>query len=401
MMMETIAMIFWFSAGLVFYTYIGYPLLLALAAMLRGKKGWRQEPYHGSVSFVLAAFNEENAILRRLDELTGHLSRAAIPGEIIVVSDGSTDRTAALASDHSGGQVRVLALPDRMGKAAALTEGCTAARNEILVFADARQRWSENALPLLLENFADARVGAVSGELIIETAPGVMAGVGLYWRYEKWLRRNESRLHSLVGVTGAISAVRRELFQPVPPGTLLDDVYWPLCVAMQGYRVVHDRRAEAFDRLPDLARNEFRRKVRTLGGNYQLLGRLPSALLPWRNPVWLQYVSHKLLRLLAPWALLVMLVASFLLADDFYQVAFWAQIAGFGLGMAGMFGALARRSRLLSAAGSFLLLNAAAWCAFWLWLAGRSQRMWKKVVYSPDALAYPAPGRSQEAKVAT
>lgn len=376
-------LIFWLSAALVVYTCAGYPLFLALAARLF-RRQWRQEPFRGSVSVVLPVFNEEESITRRLDELCRHLTRAGISGELIVVSDGSTDRTAALAKEHPCGLVRVLALPERLGKAQALSEGCAAARHDVLVFADARQRWSETALPLLLENFADPSVGAVSGELIVEAAPGVMAGVGLYWRFEKWLRRTESRVHSITGVTGAICAVRRELFRAPPPGTLLDDVYWPLQVAMQGYRVVHDRRAEAYDRLPDLARDEFRRKVRTLSGNYQLLGRLPQALLPWRNPVLIQYLSHKLFRLLVPWALVVMLMASFALPGDFYRSALWAQGMGYAMGLAGMFRPLASRSRILSAAGSFLLLNVAAWCAFWVRLLGYSQTSWNKVTYSTE-----------------
>jgi len=191
-----------------------------------------------------------------------------------VVSDGSTDGTAASARQvaravgvgqtfvsaafsgrqeclpHARANVRVLELPSNVGKAAALSAGCTAAVHDILVFADARQTWAADALPLLLENFADPSVGAVSGDLVVQSAPGVMAGVGLYWQYEKELRKLESQVHSTVGVTGAISAVRRRLFRAIPPGTLLDDVYWPLQVAMQGLRVVHDGRAHAYDRLP-------------------------------------------------------------------------------------------------------------------------------------------------------
>ena len=109
-------------------------------------------------------------------------------------------------------------------------------------------------------------------------------------------------MHVIVGVTGAISAVRRELFRPIPSGTLLDDVYWPLLVAMQGYRVIHEPRARAYDRLPERPLDEFQRKLRTLTGNFQLVARLPQALLPWRNPIWFQFLSHKLLRLLMPWA---------------------------------------------------------------------------------------------------
>src|SRR5207248_11746164 len=188
--------------------------------------------------------------------------------------------------------------------------GCAAAAGDVLVFADVRQTWAPDALARLLENFADPSVGAATGNLVIERAPGVLDGVGLYWCFEKWLRERESRFASMVGATGAISALRRELFRPIPGGTVLDDAYWPLQVALQGFRVVLDPRAIAHDRLPERTRDEFRRKVRTLSGNFQLVGRLPAALLPWRNPVWLQLVSHKLLRLLVPWLLVPLLVLS-------------------------------------------------------------------------------------------
>src|SRR5262249_2011913 len=188
----------------------------------------------------------------------------------------------------------------------------------------------------LLETFADERVGAVSGDLVVLSGPGVVAGVGAYWKFEKWMRRQESLVGSQVGVTGAISAVRRELFTPIPAGTMLDDVYWPLNVAMKGRRGVHDSRAFAYDRPPDPAAAEFRRKVRTLAGNFQLLTRLPSALLPWRNPTWFALLSHKLARLAVPWALLTLLVAGLFADGPFYVAAILAQVVCYGLALAGL-----------------------------------------------------------------
>ncbi len=385
--MNTLVLLFWICFGCVAYTYAGYPLILAGVAWMRRRPPRRAEGHKPSVSFILAAHNEEATIGRRLTELTGLLAAAGVKGEVIVVTDGSTDGTAALARTAAKeGSVRVLELTGRVGKAAALTEGCAAAVNEVLVFADARQTWAPTALALLLENFADPEVGAVSGDLVVESAPGVMAGVGLYWRYEKWLRKKESQIHSLVGVTGAISAVRRELFRPIPRGTLLDDVYWPLQVAMQGFRVVHDKRAVAYDRLPERARDEFRRKVRTLSGNFQLVARLPALLLPWRNPLWLQFVSHKLLRLLAPWALLGMLAASALLPGPFFAWTFWGQFATYLLGVTGIWRVMGTQLRPSAAAASFLVLNAAAWLAFWVWISGRADRSWGKVSYGASVL---------------
>jgi biofilm PGA synthesis N-glycosyltransferase PgaC len=370
---------FWICAACVLYAYAGYPLMLGLLSHRRREP--RREPFRGSVSFVVAAHNEEANLNRRLNELADQLDNSDIAGEIIVVSDGSDDSTADIARNFQRGQVHVLELTQHEGKAAALSAACALAQNEILVFADARQTWAADALVRLLENFADPRIGAVSGDLIVQSQPGIMAGVGLYWRFEKWLRRQEGRLHSTIGVTGAISAVRRGLFRPIPPGTILDDVYWPLRVVLQGYRVVHDQRAHAYDRLPEHTGDEFRRKVRTLAGNLQLITRLPVLLLPWRNPVWWQWVSHKLLRLVAPWALLVILVISALLPGPFYALALWTQLIVYAVGLSSIKPVGGKPTPLAAAAGSFLVLNAAAWMAFWTWISGRAGQSWKKVDY--------------------
>jgi cellulose synthase/poly-beta-1,6-N-acetylglucosamine synthase-like glycosyltransferase len=390
--MDIAEIIFWSCAACILYACVGYPLLVGVVAKL-WPRPHRQAPFRGRVSVVVAARDEELAIARRLEELTAQLHTAGVDGEIIVVSDGSTDGTALIARNYTKGPVRVLELSERVGKAAALSTACAQARGDVIVFADARQVWAPDALALLLENFADPAVGAVSGELMVQSAVGVMEGVGMYWRFEKWLRRRESLLHSTVGVTGAISAVRRELFRPIPPGTLLDDVYWPLQVVLQGRRVVFDGRALAYDRLPDRARDELRRKVRTLSGNFQLMVRLPQALVPFRNAVWPQYVSHKLLRLATPWAMLGLLATSLLLAGPLFQVVLGLQLFCYALALLGLFTPLGKHSRLAGAAASFLVLNATAWLAFWVWVSGRAGHSWSKIRY--QASAPPAPPREE------
>jgi glycosyltransferase involved in cell wall biosynthesis len=165
--------LFWVCALVVGYVYAGYPLLLAILSRARGKR-WRRAPFTGSVTIVLVARNEEANVKRRLTELAALLQSSSCTGEILIVSDGSTDRTAPLArASAAKGLVRVLELPQRQGKAAALTAGCAACRTDILVFADARQHWADDALLRLLENFADPRIGAVSGDLVLESAPGL------------------------------------------------------------------------------------------------------------------------------------------------------------------------------------------------------------------------------------
>jgi len=378
--------IFWLLAAFVVYTYAGYPLLLALLARIRPRAIRGAGAPLPAASIILAVHNEQAHIERRLRELIESVSRLSGQGEIIVVSDGSVDATVAIArrvgADAPMGMVRVIELKNNAGKAQALARGCAEARHGILVLADARQRWANDALSCLLGNFADASIGGVSGDLVLENADGAIAGVGLYWRYEKWLRLTESRVHSCVGATGSISAVRRELFCPPPAGLVLDDVYWPLKVVMAGRRVVHDQRAIAYDRLPDGSRHEFRRKVRTLAGNFQLMQRLPRVLLPWHNPLWAQFLSHKAFRLVVPWALLGMLACSLLAPGAFYQGLFVVQVACYVMAAGALRWSKAAKWSMASSAASILLLNTAAWCAFWVWISGGTARSWTKAKYS-------------------
>ena len=373
---------FWLCIACIVYTYALYPLLMALIAGQKSPAISSPGRFAGSVSILIPAYNEASCIIRRIDEFSAMLAATGLDGEIIVISDGSTDRTADLAKERSSLGVQVLELPENAGKAEALAHGSAAARGEVIVLADARQRWAPDALESLLQNFTDPAVGGVSGDLSIDSGPGMLSGVGRYWQYEKWIRRNESMCHSTVGVTGAISAVRSALFPRIPRGTVLDDVYWPMRVVLSGYRVVHDQRAIAYDRLPDKANDEFKRKLRTLTGNFQLVALLPALLVPRRNPIWFQFVSHKIMRLLVPWALLALFAVSIMLPQPIYRLALLAQMAFYGLGLAGIL--LPGRSRLplASTAGSFIMLNAAAFLACWAWfLGGKSTDYWHKAAY--------------------
>ncbi len=210
-----------------------------------------------------------------------------------------------------------------------------------------------------------------------------MSGVALYWEFEKWLRRTESRFYSMGSVTGSICAIRRCLFRPMPLGTILDDAYWPLVVVMGGHRVVHEEKALAYDCLPERVRDEFRRKLRTLAGNFQLLARLPAALLPWRNPVCWQFVSHKIFRLLVPWAMVGMLISAAMLGGPLYRMALGLQVAFYLLALVGTSKSVANKFPPAAVAASFLVLNTAAWLALWVWILGHDVRSWNKVNYDP------------------
>jgi cellulose synthase/poly-beta-1,6-N-acetylglucosamine synthase-like glycosyltransferase len=382
---------FWLGAGCVFYTYLLYPVILGVLAHWRARPINRGQRSIAPVSIVVAAYNEEARIGRRVRELARLVAAFSPGGEVIVVSDGSSDgtvesaREAARRAEVDGAvTVKVLPLVPKLGKAVALNEGCASAAHPYLVFADVRQSWASDAIDRLVANFADPSIGAVSGDLVIESAPGVMSGVALYWGFEKSLRRAESRFYSLSSVTGSICAVRRCLFRPMPQGTILDDVYWPLLVVMGGHRVVHEELALAYDRLPERVRDEFCRKVRTLAGNFQLLARLPETLLPWRNPVCWQFVSHRIFRLLAPWALVSMLISAAMLGGPFYRLALGVQVGFYVLALIGASKSVANRFPPAAGAATFVMLNAAAWLAFWVWILGQEERFWNKVNYEPS-----------------
>lgn len=328
--------LFWISVAVIVYVYAGYPLVLAAWARLARRAPRRAARIQDwpAISIVLAARNEG----RRLRDRLRNLLAITYPGprELIVVSDGSTDDTAAVVRAF-GGAVQLVEVPAG-GKPLALNAGVARATGDILVFADARQRFSTDALVHLVSNFSDPDVGGATGELVLdaEVREGdstVGDGVGLYWKYEKWLRRNESLVWSTLGATGAIYALRRRLWRPLPADTLLDDVLAPMRAVLSGARVVFEERALAFDRASADAAAESRRKVRTLAGNYQILSQEPRLLLPGINPVWIQYMSHKLGRLLVPWALGGAFFASTALMFDgwIYALAFTLQAVFYGL----------------------------------------------------------------------
>jgi biofilm PGA synthesis N-glycosyltransferase PgaC len=358
--------VFWVSIAVIAYVYVGYPAFLYIAARVaerRARHSHSAPESAGSlqrgVSIVIAARNEGARLASRIDNLLA-LDVPAAQRQIIVVSDGSTDDTLDVLAPYSS-VVETIAVPHG-GKALALNAGVAKARFEIVVFADARQRFAPDALRELVAPFADPRVGGVTGELLIDAetpcrrvdgdrrqvqrrAGGrgscerrarerrlslrstISDGVGLYWKYEKQLRRFESRLGSTLGATGAIYAIRRALYRPLPADTILDDVLTPMRIVMAGYRVVFNDKARAFDRAAETADAEARRKIRTLAGNYQILAIEPALLLPWRNPVWVQYLSHKLGRLMVPYAMLATLTSSIVLADRaFYAAALGVQV---------------------------------------------------------------------------
>ncbi len=331
--------IFWTALACIVYVYAGYPLVLVLWRRL-ARRTIQKRDWEPSVSLVIAMHNEAanvHARLRNCFDLDYPPDKLQIIVSLDAPSDDTEGLARACAADRPAERIQVLRSPVRQGKAAAINRAMAVAQGEIVVFADARQQFDRRAVRALTANLADPTVGVVSGELILLDSRGQEAGdgVGLYWRYEKALRLMEANIHSVPGATGAIYAVRRELFDPLPEGTVLDDVLTPMRVVLKGKRVVFEPEARAFDKVNDSPKSEYVKKRRTLMGNYELLTLLPQLLLPWRNPIFVQFVSHKVGRLLVPYCLAALLISNLFLRRGFYLMALAAQVLFYGLACAG------------------------------------------------------------------
>lgn len=369
---------FWITSILVAYTYVGYYAIVWVVARVapRPIRYGRIEP---SVTVLIAAHNEAARIAAKIENCLA----LAYPPElldIVVVSDGSTDATDRIVEAYAvrqPGRVRLARLAERRGKPWALTVGAASASGEVLLLADVRQRFEPTAVEALVRNFADTRVGAVSGELVL-LADDAGQGVSLYWRYEKALRRAESRMGSTIGYSGAITAIRRSLFRGLPAETLLDDLVMALRVAARGHRVVFEPAARAVDRVSTAPGWELSRKERTLAGNLQTVLCLRHFVGALGPGLWWQFISHKLLRLVVPYALVVIFAAAATIEGALYSGVFVAQVVFYGLGALGLLApGRGRWRRLCSVPAAFIALNWAAVIGPVAYLLGRRLALWK------------------------
>ncbi len=387
--MDTLfAVALWSALSSTGYTYLGYPLLIAAWARVHPRPVRKQEVTR-RVAVVVAAWNEADVLEARIANLLT-LDYPADQLVILVGSDGSDDGTHEILAACRDPRLIAYPFAERRGKPSVLNDLVASARDEheaeIIVFGDARQSFAPDAVRQLVSNFADPEVGSVSGKLVFRSRDDCTAqGIGAYWRYELFLRRCESAVGSMLGATGAIYAVRASLFRPLPPDVVLDDMYTPLGVVAQGYRAVLDGEAEAYDNPAATVTEEWRRKVRTLYGNFQIFFLHPRLLVPGSSPVGWQMISHKLLRVSVPVFLIVALAANVPLALGGGLV-----YRGLMAGQLAFYGAAAAGAALPNCAGGgwlgkvvtiphmFCVLNAAALAGLWRFLTGRQSSRWKK-----------------------
>jgi biofilm PGA synthesis N-glycosyltransferase PgaC len=378
---------FWICAALIFYTYLGYPLALYLVSRFFTRKVQKQAGTP-TVSVILSAFNEERNIERKLLNLL-NLDYPEEKIEILVGSDGAIDQTDAIVSKFRSPRVRFFRFVTNRGKPTVLNDLVREAQGSILVFTDARQDFERDAVKMLVENFNDPKVGCVSGEMCFEEggAEAIGRGMNAYWEYEKFLRKKEAEIGSMLGATGAIYAARRHLYSDMPADMLVDDMYVPLSIVNKGYRAVFESRARAYDRVSTRGKEEFKRKVRTLAGNYQIFQVFPGLFNPFKSPIAFQLFSHKFLRLAVPFFLAGLFISNILLLHDlFYRFIFIAQVVFYGMAMMEALNDKLEhvrerrglRRKIGYIAYTFCLLNYAAVVALAQFLRGKQKITWEK-----------------------
>ena len=370
---------FWILAGVVFYTFIGYPVALLGLSRLR-PRDVRRGTGTPSVSILTAAHNEASCIRATIENKLS-LDYPADRREIIVISDASEDGTDAIVREFADRGVRLVRQGERRGKSAALNLGLEIAKGEIIVFSDANSIYERSALRELVRAFEDPSVGYVTGKMVYTHPDGSIVGEGCsaYMRYENWLRKWETKLGSIVGVDGGVDAMRRSLYHPLRPDQLPDFVI-PLRVTSEGYRVVYEPAAVLREPTTSRPTDEYRMRVRVALRAMWALRDAPGLLNPLRYGIfsW-QLFSHKVLRYAAFAPLLLLLIVNAILAlqPGMYRVLFAVQIVGYGAGGLGFL--LSRRRslpRILSIPYYFILIQAASCHAVLKLAAGRRIVVW-------------------------
>jgi cellulose synthase/poly-beta-1,6-N-acetylglucosamine synthase-like glycosyltransferase len=374
-------LLFWLSLSAMVYVYAAYPLLLAVISVFFRKK--RPQPgYTPFLSILIAAYNEEAGIWRKLGQ-TLALEYPADKLEIIVLSDGSTDRTDEIVRSFADPRVRLLHVTGRKGKTNAQNEGVKIARGEVLIFSDATTVYHPKALLHLASNYADPKVGAASGRYQYFDPEGKSpTGLGTvaFWNYENAIKMFQSRIRTISGCCGCIYSVRRNAYTPLAP-EVISDLVQPLHVIRKGYRVVFEDRALAYEETTQSTSEEFWMRVRVVTRGIRGLLSVAELLLPWKfGWVSFQLWSHKVLRWLIPFLLLLCLASSlFLWQQPFYRWILVAQLLFYAITLLSLLFPVQKVWKPLGIPLYFCTLNAAAFCSVIEVLRGKKYVVWETV----------------------
>ena len=369
------APIFWLAVAIPIYAYLGYPLVLLLLRLVV-HRAVKKAPFEPFISLLIPAYNEAGVIERKIRNslaLDYPLDRM----EIVVASDGSSDGTAEIAQGMAGGKtVRVLAYQENRGKITTLNSSVPGLRGEIIVLSDASAMLMPDSVRKLMTNFADPKVGAASGLYKVGKADEIDIGKSedFYWKYETFLKTQESQLGSTLGGHGTLQAIRRELYPYPPAGTINDDYIIPVSVLGKGYRAVYDPAAISYEEAHEMT--GFGRRIRIMTGNIQQLREIKSLLWPLRPLPLFFFLSHKVSRLFVPFAMVVALVANLVLLDSpLYRALFCLQAVFYALALCGTAWQLKPKTLLLPF--YFCMINAATFFGFYHALTNRRRMAWK------------------------
>lgn len=387
-------LLLWLSVAGVVYTYAGYPLLLTLLTYLRRPyqvRSFEQKADLPEITLLIAAYNEQDVIASKLEN---SLAQDYPAGKlhILVAADGSQDRTVEIVGGFASQGVGLSYQSERLGKLAAIDRAMEQARGEIVVFSDANNLYNREALLYLAAPFADPSVGVVVGSKTIQRGDGALGeSEGLYWKYESYIKIQETRLGCCTAAAGEILAVRRNLFEPAPKHIINDDFFITMRLIGKGYRVVYTPQARSTERISLTAQDEIARRSRIIAGRYQAIG-LSGRLLPWRRPliVW-QIISHKFLRPLVPFAMLGALLANIILVvagwpagsaewRNIYNLLLAGQVIFYLLAwLGGKFQRDTTLGRLLYLPAFLMNSNLAALLGLYRYLTHQQSALWKRV----------------------
>lgn len=372
------------SLSLIAYCYFGYPLALWLFSMVLSKPTQKRDELP-TISVVISVWNEEDVIRRKLENILA-IDYPRDRLEIVIGSDGSSDGTNEIVRSFKDNRIQFLERSHRRGKMMMLNDLVSMAKHDIIIFNDARQEIPQGAYRSLVANFADPSVGCVSGELMFRKKEGGTAqGINFYWEYEKFMRNCEAKIHSMLGATGAMYAIRRELFSPVPHNVVLDDMYVPFKIIEKGYRAIFDPDAKAFDDPAQNPQEEYRRKTRTLFGNFQIFQIFTHMFNPVASPIAIQLISHKFLRILAPFLMILLFIANAsMLGHPFFRNVMILQAIFYGSALFGFVSKsttnplITKVSKLFVVPYVFCLLNFSVLVGFWRFLRSNQSITWDK-----------------------